>query len=121
MPTSRGNSLLEPRMSIPCISLVTVITKAWRSTLALSSWKQHGCCPAAQWRAQQRAAGERPRLIIREAVDAEPEGPGGLAGSLLGSLLGGARGGAPPAVPMDIRERTAAVLERARGYGQEDD
>jgi len=50
-------------------------------------------------------------------VDAEPEGPGGLAGSLLGSLLGGA----PPAVPMDIRERTAAVLERDRGYVQEDD
>ncbi len=54
-------------------------------------------------------------------MDAEPEGPGGLAGSLLGSLLGGARGGAPPAVPMDIRERTAAVLERDRGYVQEDD
>lgn len=97
----------------------------------------HSDMRAAQWRQHQRAAaaGERPRLIIREADvassldDDDPGGSAALEGALDGALrsllggaagavggggpLGGGGGRAPPA--LDVRERMSGILERDRG------
>lgn len=75
----------------------------------------------AQWRQQQRSASEapRPRLIIREAVNAPAGEDAPPPGGLLGGLLGGPRPSGPPAAPLDIRERAAGVLERDRGEVQD--
>ena len=87
---------------------------------------------AAQWRQHQRAAaaGERPRLIIREAdiassLDDDAAGGAAVEGALDGalrSLLGGAVGGGGPlggrgnaAAVLDVRERMSGILERDRG------
>ncbi len=70
-----------------------------------------------QWRQQQRegTAGQRPRLVIREAGvalsedEGESEGPGPFDGALR-SLLG-----RPAERPVGIRERTSGILEQDRG------
>ncbi len=70
-----------------------------------------------QWRQQQRegTAGQRPRLIIREAgvalgeAEGEAEGTSPFDGALR-SLLG-----RPAERPVDVRERTSGILQQDRG------
>ena len=70
-----------------------------------------------QWRQQQRegTAGQRPRLVIREAGMAVAEDESELEGAspfdgALRSLLG-----RPAERPVDVLERTSGILQRDRG------